>query len=427
MNERQFLREINHRSNDTGSFTYAQVKQFIEENSKPSVDRKVSIFAKLFKLRQKTVKEIIEDNFEHLIDRCCDDYVGELLILLWDNEDTKDILGKKFGHIVERFKGNKLFEDDELLALGIQEEKFLRQLSKTDEGKELIKSNFEEILDCTPKNHLFEVTQNMKKISSETEEILDQYLRDNSYDVAKSLLYNRRIAFHSGIHQLVDDYTDTILIMIEELLKSENARWVDIRSLGSGGYSCVYQIGDKVLKIGANRGTYHMPNHTRILQPLTRTSLIDERNNNTPFAVVEVADRVDKLSYEDYKEENLYMIYKELREDGIIWTDARFDNIGILRKPNRPNLHGKDIYISPNSVGFIGEIKGKEINEGDFVIIDTDYIYREDDPKIEWLKGGFSVKFEKRWQQERQQKIAEEHKLQVHSQGINERGENDEK
>lgn len=427
MNERQFLREINHRSNDTGSFTYSQVVQFIEANNKLSIDRKESIFSKLFKLRQKSVKEIIEDNFEHLINRCCDDYVGDLLIFLWNTEETKSIVKEKFGSAVERFKGNKLSEDDELLALGLQEEKFLRELSKTDDGKELIQSNFEEILHCTSKNHLFEVTQNMKNISSETDNILNQYLQDNSYDIAKSLLYNRRISYYRGIHQLIDDYTDTILMVIQELLESEQARWIDISSLGSGSFSNVYQIGDKVLKIGANRGTYNMPNHTRILQPLTRTSLIDEKNNNNPFAVVEIADRVDKLKPDDYTEENLYMIYKELREDGIIWTDARFDNIGILRKPNRPNLHGKDIYISPNSVGFIGEIKGKEINEGDFVIIDTDYIYREDDPKIEWLKGGFSVKFEKRWQQERQQKIAEEHKLQVHSQGINERGENDEK
>ena len=35
--------------------------------------------------------------------------------------------------------------------------------------------------------------------------------------------------------------------------------------------------------------------------------------------------------------EIVYQVYKALRDDGLLWTDARFSNIGRLKKDNRIN------------------------------------------------------------------------------------------
>ena len=105
--------------------------------------------------------------------------------------------------------------------------------------------------------------------------------------------------------------------------------------------------------------------------------------------------------YIDMKEEKLYQIYKELRQDGIIWTDIRWDNLGKLKKSNIPMLHGKEMYVSPDSIGFDKELKGgKEdiLQKGDIVIIDSDYIYKENSSHITFFEQ--STKFERRYQQE---------------------------
>ena len=46
-----------------------------------------------------------------------------------------------------------------------------------------------------------------------------------------------------------------------------------------------------------------------------------------------------------------------MRNDGIIWTDARFQNIGKLKRDNIVTFNSKEMYIEPNSVGFNKEIK----------------------------------------------------------------------
>jgi len=204
--------------------------------------------------------------------------------------------------------------------------------------------------------------------------------------------------------------------LIGELLVDQNARMLDLQWRSNGAYSHVYQIKDKVLKIGSPRETYEIPYHPRILQPLTRTNLIDEKNGNQIFACIEIADNVETLckdknqamemGKDKEKVEKLYQIYKELREDGIIWTDARFANVGILKRPNIPTLNGEEIDVDPQAIGMLGKTKGKVLGAGEWVIIDTDFLYRENNFCA--FTDSYSIEFEKRWQQERQEKIAKQ-------------------
>ena len=206
-----------------------------------------------------------------------------------------------------------------------------------------------------------------------------------------------------------NSYVPTIVRMVEELLESEGVDYVDIKYLDSGSSSTVYEIGDKVLKIGAVRNVYNMPNHPRILQPLIRLNLIDEKWDNTEFACVEIMDKVKRIEYEATHLEQLYQIYKELRDAGIVWTDARPTNLGRLLKRNIPTLNGEEMDVEPNSVGFINGKNEETLDEGELVILDTDYIYPVDSPDIYWPNNEYYQLLERRWQQEKQAEIAKKH------------------
>ena len=234
--------------------------------------------------------------------------------------------------------------------------------------------------------------------------------------MARELLSNLQLSGKTTKEkqQFISDFIPTITRMIDELLIDQNVRRFDIEVLGIGGYSKAYQIGEKVLKIGEPRETYKIPNHPRILQPLTRTNLIDERNRNKVSACVEISDRTDKLRDEEKQVEKLYQIYKELRDDGIIWADARFSNIGKLRKKNAPN--GEEMNVDPQAVGMDKTVNGRTLKTGDWVIIDTDYIYKQEDKDlIEWPKDThcYSERFEKRWELERQGKIVVQYQIEA--------------
>ena len=156
------------------------------------------------------------------------------------------------------------------------------------------------------------------------------------------------------------------------------------------------------------------------MQPLTRTNLIDERDENKIFGCIEISDRVDRLCENAEQEqalngneeavEKLYQIYKELRDDGIVWTDVRFSNVGKLRKRNVPKLNGEEMDVDPVAVGMDKEAKGRILEVGEWVIIDTDYIYRRKDYKsITYTKNPYFKQFEKRWQQERRGETVEKY------------------
>jgi len=195
------------------------------------------------------------------------------------------------------------------------------------------------------------------------------------------------------------EYSETLLIMFEELLKSENKRWIDVEKVGKGFYSDVYSIGDKIIKIGIPRGTHKMPNHRRILQPLIRTNLLNKENKE--IGCIEVTERT---IIKQCNQNELYEIYKELREDGIIWTDVKSENVGQLVRPNRVYLNGKTISINTNSTGLDGNNYHKPLQAGELVIIDSDYIYSDKDSGITWIDNG---SFEKRYQREVAKKTAE--------------------
>lgn len=166
---------------------------------------------------------------------------------------------------------------------------------------------------------------------------------------------------------------DAIRIIIDELVKNENISYHQIKSLGRGGFSNVIAIGDKVFKVGKKRGTFNIKNNSLFLQPLYRSE-IKSINSDDILLCVEITERVDTKTVDG---EDLYQIYKKLRDQGLIWTDCHTDNIGRLLKDNKVYFNGVNNVLE-NATGYTkNEIQ--TLKKGEVVIIDNDFIYTEEE------------------------------------------------
>lgn len=105
----------------------------------------------------------------------------------------------------------------------------------------------------------------------------------------------------------------------------------------------------------------------------------------------------------EVSEEELYSLYKEVRDRGIILADIKLDNVGRLLKDNN-RYWNKELGKSKRAVGYIEDedfsTNDEVLKAGELVIIDSDYIYYENDPYIEW-GDSLAAKFEDRYKLEK--------------------------
>ena len=74
--------------------------------------------------------------------------------------------------------------------------------------------------------------------------------------------------------------------------------------------------------------------------------------------------------------EDMYQLYKGLRDQGLIWTDIKHNNFGRLRKPNTVNFEGANS-ISYRDFGFKEDRKIPVAQPGDVVLLDLDFVFLE--------------------------------------------------
>jgi hypothetical protein len=383
MNEKEFKKTINKLDKKDYSLTYTYVRQLFSSNIIKPKDNFIQKIVNKFKGKPKTPKQIIADNFELILDKTDNEHIFPLLEFLLEKKRMKELVEENIKLILKK----NLSNSDDLVSI-------YRMLNE----HKLLENNTEFMLENgVPVTHLMVINQKIKGKSKENDNKINEYMKERKKEIAKEML-SKRVKCNE---KLLNDYSTTVSIMIDELLKSEGLGYIDIESGTSGSYSDVYLIGNKVLKIGKPRTTYQIPNHRRILQPLVRTNLIDEENN-TNIACIEISEKLKRVYIGKIGKEVLYDLYKELRKDGIIWTDVRADNVGELINENIPNLNNEEMYVSPNSVGFDKELKENEnkLKPGDLVVLDIDYIYREDSQEILWPESGFGLEFERRYKRE---------------------------
>ena len=382
MTEKQFLKLVNPEKNKLKIITYSDVYKFL--NSEKKEENFLEKISRKLKGNMNTSEKIVGENIKPIFEMITDGDTFSLLRLLLKNKQIRPILEKNIEVVLKKVMSNS---------------KDLEIIYKLLSENNLLGNNIDFIIKNNPDmEHIFILANYEKEKSKENDEKIENCFKNRKLEFSKYLL-ERKIK--SSNEKLMNDFSLTTSTLIEELLESEKARYIDIKYIGRGSFSNVYKIKDKVIKIGEERETYQIPNHRRILQPLLRTRLIDEENNFN-IGYIEITDRVEAIYQREKNVDKLYELYKELRESGIIWTDVRFENVGKLIKDNIPNLNGEKMYVSFNSVGFSNELTSeKTLKKGDWVILDTDFIYKEDEEKISWASDGYGLDFEYRYKKEK--------------------------
>ena len=366
MNEKEFLESL--KLNE--EYSAYELKQLINAGKKELMPQKINVFSKFINMfrKKKTYIDIINDNFPTILES----FQGvnwnrglELLI------DIPEVHSKINENIVYILKNSKSYSNTFLL----------QYIDKVSNSKQLIQDTLKEILESNPEKILSNAQIIKQQLGKENIEGMNEILQAHKLDISKEMLNNIALkdynkAFPS--QEDFEDYSQTLSMVIDEILENENLEYSDIESMTPGGFSDVYSIGDKVLKVGCPRRKYEIPNHRRILQPLLRTNFTT-KYDNVDFACVEVTEKVEMFNGTD---EELYEVYKELRESGIVFTDFKRNNFGILKKDNI--AHWKNgLNVEPNAAGLVGNQDWEPLKAGEIVIIDSDFLYRDDDPNIE--------------------------------------------
>ena len=159
-------------------------------------------------------------------------------------------------------------------------------------------------------------------------------------------------------------------LIIKEIVDNEKVKMSSIKLIGRGEFSDVYQIGNKIIKLGKKRGTKTFPNNPYIVKPLLRKEF--ELGEKTKI-FVEVCEKIltNCCTKEDVDE-----IYKKMRRLGLVWIDVKQKNLGKLLKDNK--IYWNEPLSPSDTVLMLQEYRGsEELKKGDVVICDADYIYDE--------------------------------------------------
>lgn len=215
-------------------------------------------------------------------------------------------------------------------------------------------------------------TPNMKVLVDKSKLNQEITIEDVNQLLMKSL-------WKDGKEELVRKYQGVISLIIEDLQRNENNNTIILRGVGS--FSITLLIGNKILKLGYPRVTYHIPFAKEILQPVARKEFEN-------FITIEVAENVDTNWYksltQDEIEEKMYQIYKSMRKQGAFWLDVRPENMGVLLKDNKiywkPYFSKFDnkyheLEVDNEILGISPTVQKEILPAGSYVVLDTDLIF----------------------------------------------------
>lgn len=359
MNESKFKRELD-ASNKNRTLTPYQINEFFRA--------KKSLF------NDVKIDQLFKDNFSKVLLSVPQGNVDVAINALYSHPEMKDFLQKE--------------DSIKTILDSVDHHDFKSVIADSDISgytHDFINSNFDYVVNNYDLKKVLSVFEYVD-LNDENKEKMNEYFVNNKEEFLKGIL-TTTLSLRGDLNDKELDALIKIVTKItDETLRHENAKVCDIKMLLCGSFSSVIRIGDTIIKVGTPRKTFDMPNDERILQPHLRRDLKKDLGIN---AVVEVSDRVDTDFSID--EEEMYSIYKDMRDRGIICGDFKYGNIGKLLKDNTSRNDTKN--------GLHGEIN-KTLKAGDYVLLDTDFVYDENDPDAE-LSSDMSIQFEKRYLKEK--------------------------
>ena len=137
--------------------------------------------------------------------------------------------------------------------------------------------------------------------------------------INKSFCFDKSIIKESSLNK--------INIIIDILTLKNDSKIVKI---GHGTNSCVYCFNSKIIKIGFFKLNRLIINHPRIIKVYFKDNIELLHNDNIIKIGIEIQDLA--VLNDSINIDMLYDIYKDLRDDGILWTDIKSNNVGYVNK-----------------------------------------------------------------------------------------------
>ncbi len=348
-------------------------------------------------LQHVPVTELLRRNYTTLIGECSDTDLIPMVNVLYQDKEIRQTIKDNYLLLIQKCK--TLGEFKELLRMN-----YLN-------NKRYFNDNLEIILGNIPNEYIFTLLTgnglDKKLIKKRTnffkeknQDIINQFLIENKKEYIEFLFFPNKQKSNTIIKNFgnettekieytktekvdvnpkenketeLENLTDLVLDLIEEILNHENLEYKDIKHIGGGAYSEVIKIGSKIIKIGKKRRSYNIPYDKTILQPIIRIDLSKISNLETTIEVMENVDTSIFISKED-----LYEFYVSLRERGIVFADIKSQNLGVLLKENKIHWN-KNISLDNENRGIQNTLEEETLKPGDIVILDTDYLYKEED------------------------------------------------
>ena len=310
------------------------------------------------------------------------DNIKKILGFLDDSFDTRQIYTDDFieklldldlSYVGLRGIASSIPRDkiDLLINICLKKKKYIKELvviSIDEYNSSYFKFLVNNINICAKETDIPFILKDYLKNYDDCVEVINKSIKDNPENAYKSFLFY-------NFQSLTNDETcyKFIKFVVDELCKNEDVGISDIEFLGNGAYSTVYGIGEKVLKISFTRQTPVFSDNPYIVRPLLRREI-----SNDDFGFfIEVTEKVDTNSF--VSDDEMYDLYKKIRNLGLIWVDTFKDNVGRLKKDNI--IHWKDDLLPTSNSLNLNDKVGEDVvlKKGDLVLMDADFIYDEDE------------------------------------------------
>ena len=253
----------------------------------------------------------------------------------------------------------------EILATYNYQDKFIKKLEDNDELEYIVKNIHKiiknsSVLKDTP---LLYLKQNENRINKEDSNRIE------------STIAKTTSMYYPNIEK---ENLDKLTELLKSTAREENTTLLDIRYIGYGAYSEVFRIKSKIIKVGYKRECPNIPENNRILIPYFK--------GNIGSDFIEINDYISNIG--KITTEDVYSVYKDIRDEGLIWLDPGKDNIAkvsdeILYKINlrKNNLTNKGIIKNNNHIP----------EQKNILLIDLDHIiFENDEEKIEKIRKNLS-------------------------------------
>ena len=197
------------------------------------------------------------------------------------------------------------------------------------------------------------------------------YLNDNRARINDRDYNNIEIAITKSVSEFYPLVKEEDMKRLRDLLVSvadgENKSLLDIKVFNYGGFSKVYRIGNKIVKIGYKRMCENIVDQRRLLLPYFKDYVGKD--------FVEITDYLEPAK--DISFEEIYSVYKELRDQGIIWLAPNEENLARVDKKTLENNKRK----KKEGIGLLKNYNylDKDLEVGDLLIIDLDHMVYEND------------------------------------------------